>query len=123
MTEADLDAIGLDGRMRLPLFWSRTDCLCLDPERTVAIRICAAGKKPSHDRGRCPRPAPQLRLAQRRRVGSLDGGPPWEVAPGGWTVTSELQGWRFKVEPIPEALRLTAWPPSGSPAAWEVLPR
>jgi hypothetical protein len=48
---------------------------------------------------------------------------PWEIAPGGWTVTDELQGWRFKVEPTPEALRLTAWPPSGSPAAWEVLPR
>jgi hypothetical protein len=48
---------------------------------------------------------------------------PWEVAPGGWMVTSELQGCRFTVNPISEALRLTAWPPSGLPATWEVLPR
>jgi hypothetical protein len=46
-----------------------------------------------------------------------------QAVPGGWAVAGELQGWRFKVEVIPEALRLTAWPPSGSPAAWEVLPR
>ena len=50
-------------------------------------------------------------------------GRPWQAVPGGWMVTSELQSWRFTAEPIPEALRLTAWPPSGSPPTWEVLPR
>ena len=59
-------------------------------------------------------------------VGGLEAwiaGRRWKTVPGGWTATGELQGWRFKVEPISEALRLTAWPPSGSPVAWEVLLR
>jgi len=26
----------------------------------------------------------------------------WKVAPKGWTVEAELQGWRFQVEPVPD---------------------
>lgn len=47
----------------------------------------------------------------------------WHAAPGGWTVIGEQQGWYFQIKVIPEALRLTAWPPSGLPETWEVLPR
>jgi hypothetical protein len=28
-------------------------------------------------------------------------GRPWQVVPGGWTVAGELEGWRFRVEPVP----------------------
>jgi len=41
---------------------------------------------------------------------------PWQAAPGGWTVPGELQGWRFRVEPVPEGLRVTASSGKGSPA-------
>lgn len=45
---------------------------------------------------------------------------PWRAAPGGWTVPGELQGRRFRVEPVPGGLRVTASPGKGSPATWIV---
>ena len=44
----------------------------------------------------------------------------WEAVPGGWTVAGELQGWRFRVEPTPEEVRVTASAGKGSPAVWTV---
>ena len=32
----------------------------------------------------------------------------WAAAPSGWTVPGELQGWRFRVEPAPGGVRITA---------------
>jgi hypothetical protein len=48
---------------------------------------------------------------------------PWQVTPGGWAVAGELQGWRFRVEPVPEGLRVTASSGKGSPATWIVSVR
>ena len=48
---------------------------------------------------------------------------PWQAAPAGWTGTSKLQGWRLRVEVIAKGLRITARPPSGSPAVWIVASR
>jgi hypothetical protein len=40
---------------------------------------------------------------------------------GGWTVTGELQGWRFKIDVIAGGLRITAGEPDGGdPAVWVV---
>ena len=45
----------------------------------------------------------------------------WKTAPGGWTVTGELQGWHFRVDVIPASLRISASAPGGgAPAAWVV---
>ena len=45
----------------------------------------------------------------------------WKAAPGGWTVTSELQGWQFRVHVIPGGLRIRAGEPGGgNPAVWSV---
>jgi hypothetical protein len=32
----------------------------------------------------------------------------WKVAPGGWAVTDELQGWQFRLAVIPAGLRISA---------------
>jgi hypothetical protein len=46
---------------------------------------------------------------------------PWEVVPGGWAVKPDLEGWRFRVEPVPEGVRITASPgEGGAPAVWIV---
>jgi hypothetical protein len=45
---------------------------------------------------------------------------PWEAAQGGWTVPGELQGWRFRVEPVPGGIRVTASAGGGSSAVWVV---
>ena len=45
---------------------------------------------------------------------------PWEAAQGGWTVPGELQGWRFRVEPVPGGVRVTAFAGGGSPAVWVI---
>jgi hypothetical protein len=43
----------------------------------------------------------------------------WRTAPGGWTVTGELQGWSFKVAVIPTRLRISANAPR-EPAVWVI---
>jgi hypothetical protein len=41
--------------------------------------------------------------------------------PGGWTVTSELQGWQFRLDVIPAALRVSASASGdGNSAVWAV---
>ena len=45
----------------------------------------------------------------------------WQVVPGGWTVTSQFQNWRFRVDVIPAGLRVSASAPGGGdPAVWVV---
>src|SRR4051812_43466824 len=45
----------------------------------------------------------------------------WQMAPVGWIVRGELQGWRFRVEAVPEGLSVTAGEPgAGGPAVWVV---
>jgi hypothetical protein len=45
---------------------------------------------------------------------------PWEATPAGWTMPGELQGWRFRVEPVPGGVRVVASAGGGEPAAWVV---
>ena len=45
---------------------------------------------------------------------------PWQAMPGGWTVPGELQGWRFRVEPAPDGLRVVMSARGGEPAVWFV---
>ena len=46
---------------------------------------------------------------------------PWQAAPGGWTVVTELQGWRFRLTQVPEGLQVSARAPGGgAPAVWTV---
>jgi hypothetical protein len=46
---------------------------------------------------------------------------PWEVAPGGWTVTGRVRGRSFRLEPFGSSLRITAAAPGGGvPADWAV---
>ncbi len=45
---------------------------------------------------------------------------PWQAMPGGWTVAGELQGWRFRVEPVPGGVRVIASAGGGKPAVWFV---
>jgi hypothetical protein len=46
---------------------------------------------------------------------------PWQAVPGGWMVTGEMQGWRFKIDVIAGGLRITAGEPDrGDPAVWIV---
>ena len=44
----------------------------------------------------------------------------WEAVPGGWTVPGDLQGWRFRVEPVPGGARVVASAGGGEPAVWVV---
>jgi hypothetical protein len=44
----------------------------------------------------------------------------WKTAPGGWTVTGELQGWSFQLEPVAGGLRVAAGAAGGAPAVWLV---
>jgi hypothetical protein len=43
--------------------------------------------------------------------------------PGGWTAQGGFQGWRFRVEPAPGGVRVTAFMGAGDPAAWIVPAR
>ena len=45
---------------------------------------------------------------------------PWEVAPDGWTVTRDLQGWRLRIEVILGGLRISASEPGEVSAVWIV---
>ena len=48
----------------------------------------------------------------------------WQAVPGGWRVVPELLGWRFRLEVVPEGLRVTAGEPGASgPAGWVVRGR
>jgi hypothetical protein len=45
---------------------------------------------------------------------------PWEEAPGGgWTVPQDLRGWRFRVLPVADGVRVTRTG-EGAPATWFV---
>ncbi len=48
---------------------------------------------------------------------------PWLAAPGGWVVPEPLHGLRFRVEPAPGGVRVTAFMGTGDPAAWIVPAR
>jgi hypothetical protein len=43
---------------------------------------------------------------------------PWRPAPGGWQLSRALDGWRFRLQPIEDGLRVTAGAPGGAPAVW-----
>jgi hypothetical protein len=48
----------------------------------------------------------------------------WHATPDGWTVDGTLQGWRFEIEIVAEALRLTARATDDhAPAVWTVTAR
>jgi hypothetical protein len=47
----------------------------------------------------------------------------WKAAPGGWTVTGELQGWQFRLDVIPAGLRISASAPGGGDPAVCVVTR
>jgi hypothetical protein len=40
---------------------------------------------------------------------------PWRPASGGWQLFRDIDGWRFRVEPTEDGLRLIATAPGGSP--------
>jgi hypothetical protein len=45
----------------------------------------------------------------------------WKAAPSGWTVTSESQGWQFRLDVVAGGLRITASAPGdGDPAVWVI---
>ena len=46
---------------------------------------------------------------------------PWRPAPGGWQLSRDKDGWRFRLQPIEDELRVTAGAPGGeAPAVWLV---
>lgn len=46
---------------------------------------------------------------------------PWRPAPGGWQLSRDKDGWRFRLQPIEDGLRVTAGAPDGgAPAVWLV---
>jgi hypothetical protein len=57
-------------------------------------------------------------------VGGLEhwiAGQHWRVEPDGWTLLTDLAGWRFRLVPIPAGLWVSATPPGGgAPAVWVV---
>jgi hypothetical protein len=44
----------------------------------------------------------------------------WKVAPGGWIVTGELQGWQFRLDVAAGGLRTSASVPGDDPTVWVV---
>jgi hypothetical protein len=48
---------------------------------------------------------------------------PWHVVAGGWMVPGELHGWRFRLEPAPGGIHVTASSGEGAPAVWTVAAR
>jgi hypothetical protein len=49
----------------------------------------------------------------------MEASPKVQATPGGWTVLGELQGWRFRVEPV-AAGSASSCPRGGEPAVWTV---
>lgn len=47
----------------------------------------------------------------------------WQVAPDGWTVDGEVQGWRFRIKVIEGGLQIRAGEPGEAPAVWTVTAR
>ena len=45
---------------------------------------------------------------------------PWEAVPGGWRVRGHLHAWRFRVEPVPDGVRVVMSGVGGAPAWWTV---
>lgn len=46
---------------------------------------------------------------------------PWRPAPGGWQIARDLDGWRCRMQPTEDGLRMTATAPGGGvPAVWTV---
>jgi hypothetical protein len=46
---------------------------------------------------------------------------PWKAAPGGWTVLTDLDGWRFGLRPVPGGVQVSAAALGGwQPAVWVV---
>ena len=61
-------------------------------------------------------------LAASDAVGGLErwiAAQPWLAASGGWVVPGDLQGWRFRVEPAPGGVRVSASMGRGERAAKE----
>ena len=46
---------------------------------------------------------------------------PWELIPGGWRVRGRFHGrWRFRLEPVPDGVRIVMCGVGGAPAEWTV---
>ncbi len=45
---------------------------------------------------------------------------PWEAAPGGWRVRGRLHAWRFRLESVPDGVRVVMCGTGGQPAVWTV---
>ena len=69
-------------------------------------------------------PEARALLAAFDGVGGLEAwiaGRRWKATPEGWTVTGELEGWRFGLAQVPGGLHVTATVPGGgAPAVWVV---
>ncbi len=44
----------------------------------------------------------------------------WEAIPGGWRVRERLDGWRFRLEPVPGGVNVIMSARGGEPAVWFV---
>jgi hypothetical protein len=44
----------------------------------------------------------------------------WEAVPDGWRVRGHLNGWRFRLEPAADGVRVIMSGIGGEPAAWVV---
>lgn len=67
----------------------------------------------------------EARAALRAFVGVGDLEPwiaeqPWEPTPSGWTVPVPLDGWVFRLAPVPGGVRVSASDGDGAPAVWVV---
>jgi hypothetical protein len=64
-------------------------------------------------------------LASFDGVGGIErwiAGRRWKVTTEGWTVTGELEGWSYRVVPVPGGVQVSASAPGGAaPAVWRVL--
>jgi hypothetical protein len=46
---------------------------------------------------------------------------PWQATPDGWSVLTSLGGWRFRLRPVSEGVRVSALAPGDeAPAVWVV---
>jgi len=45
---------------------------------------------------------------------------PWVPIPGGWRVWGRFHAWRFRLEPVPEGIRVVMCGTGGQPADWIV---
>jgi hypothetical protein len=45
---------------------------------------------------------------------------PWRAVPGGWEIVAPLQGWRVRLEPTAQGVRIHAGEPGSRPAFWLV---